>query len=495
METDATRLHEELGVFIVMHPDNLAGLPGAMREFARLGFGAVDFCIDMIECCTPQAIDGVREFTRAFSSFFEEYTRREGKLPFTCEMIEQALLVGDSPAKGLLWWEESAELILGADGHYYPCEGATHFPYDKIREPLSLGRARDGAPDWPRRRRYLEEADAFLRAAGSPRRWQIISPRIFYTKGRILNRDAREHLETFLPPAGPPRVPRPLLEPPRLEKNRVRHVAIGRRAVSGARHGEDSDGGFPGKQRDPLAAGRFRRRSALEKPVHRPAQQPPRDLFAVSRSRYGAGRTGPVAAARKRRVSHAADHRRADSPGRGSRGEGAGAVSNDGPDGVARLSRKIRKRPSRGRISGAQPVPAGECRRAFPREQEMTRLDDSPRDQHRVLDAAYRRDRADASGGIHQAGVGLDRFAVFPKHASGAGVKARIVFQNHRRGDGRIESGPSVLNDRHRGIGGPAASVGETGRRSRSAVRHNGGRRIHGRGEPLTGNGFVASPA
>lgn len=188
---------QEMGVFVVMHPENLEGLSGAVREFAGMGFGAIDFCIDMIEEWSPEGIKGVRKFTREFALFFEEHTRREGKIPFTCEMIEQALLVGNSLAEGLRWWEESAELILGADGRYYPCEGATHFPYAAIREPLSLGEARNGEPDWERRKRFLDEADAFLRAADTRGRWQILSPRIFYTKSLITKRDARKHLETF----------------------------------------------------------------------------------------------------------------------------------------------------------------------------------------------------------------------------------------------------------------------------------------------------------
>ena len=187
----------ELGIFVVMHPHNLTGLMNAVTGFYNRGFGSIDFCIDMIEKWTPDDIKNLHAFSAAFASFFVERTQRDGRLPFTCEMIEQSIVVGNSIARGDAWWVNTGELILGADGHYYACEGAPHYAYENIASKLSLSRARDGEPNWEQRQSYLEKADKYLMSLGAQKRWQILSPRIFYTEGQIEGKDSREHLEMF----------------------------------------------------------------------------------------------------------------------------------------------------------------------------------------------------------------------------------------------------------------------------------------------------------
>ena len=81
--------------------------------------------------------------------------------------------------RGRAWWRDCFRLILGADGHFYNCEGALLFPYGKIQATHSIGRARENAVDWNARQKVMDASEKTLKKLDAEENWQFVCPRLY----------------------------------------------------------------------------------------------------------------------------------------------------------------------------------------------------------------------------------------------------------------------------------------------------------------------------
>ena len=177
---------ESLAVNAVVHPENMDGLLESLDRLSRRGIRTIDMIPDL---CRPWAAASIRrlgEFSKEFARYYAGRTEAEDRPPFYSAAVAQAIRVGAAILRGEVWWERCPHLILGCDGNYYACEGSLYEPRGvRVAADVPIGRGRRGeGPDWEARRRFMDEANRFLRRMEAPRCWQAACPVLYYKFAR-----------------------------------------------------------------------------------------------------------------------------------------------------------------------------------------------------------------------------------------------------------------------------------------------------------------------
>jgi len=166
----------------VIRPQNLDGLVDAFDDYSKMGFQQIDMWLDYLHIWTPEQVDALEAFVADFRRYYAHRTTKEGAIPFVVPMIHHALYNGTALARGTAWWQDCVRLIMGADGHFYDCEGALLLPYGDVRDTRSINRASDGkGVDWAARQAIMDQAEEKLKTLDTKNNWQYVCPRLYCT--------------------------------------------------------------------------------------------------------------------------------------------------------------------------------------------------------------------------------------------------------------------------------------------------------------------------
>jgi len=150
-----------LAVNLVVAPDTAAQLPANIKFMADLGFGQIDFNLDFnktrLKGWTKRAMKTLLRQTSRLCRHLERVLNR-GEAGFDIPNIssfQQAV-----SQEGRRWWHTFESLILGSDGHYFPCESLFYFPIESLA-PYRLGNVDQGI-DWKKQARLTESARRFV---------------------------------------------------------------------------------------------------------------------------------------------------------------------------------------------------------------------------------------------------------------------------------------------------------------------------------------------
>jgi sulfatase maturation enzyme AslB (radical SAM superfamily) len=165
----------------VIRPENIEGLVDALDDYSKMGFRQIDMWLDYLHVWTPEQIDALQVFVDDFRRYYVHRTEKEGDIPFVVPMIHHALYNGSEMARGRAWWRDCFRLVLGADGHFYDCEGALLKPYGEVRDAHSIGKASNGGPDWGARQKVMDLAAEKLKNLDTDKNWQYVCPRLYCT--------------------------------------------------------------------------------------------------------------------------------------------------------------------------------------------------------------------------------------------------------------------------------------------------------------------------
>jgi len=182
----------------IIHPGNLQGLVEALDHFNKIGFGQIDMWLDYLHLWTPFEVAALEDFMKELCAYYVRRTREEGRIPFIVPMINHALYNGSELAKGRTWWKDCFRLVLGADGHFYDCEGALLLPYQRIADSNNVNKPSDGkGVDWAARQAYMDEADIYMETLGADKDWQDVCPRMYYKAMGLMGQDSRHMVDNL----------------------------------------------------------------------------------------------------------------------------------------------------------------------------------------------------------------------------------------------------------------------------------------------------------
>lgn len=138
---------------IVISPDTAANLMKNVEFLRQLGFRRLSFHVDVLGAWTAGALASLRASLEAFGRYHALMKKdRPGELEIT------HLSSYGAPRRAEP--HDYDDLVLGADGKFYPCDGLFAAPYDSISD-WSVGDAEEGI-DWEKRAALHLEAQRFI---------------------------------------------------------------------------------------------------------------------------------------------------------------------------------------------------------------------------------------------------------------------------------------------------------------------------------------------
>jgi sulfatase maturation enzyme AslB (radical SAM superfamily) len=153
---------ENLGVSLVFTSETIDELLPNIDFFYRMGFGRITFNPELYELWSDDRLDVMRAQLRAFRKFYK-LALEKGR-PFQIPILYAVLANAQSNKRGVRWWHDCHNVVLGPDAHYYACDKALTFPIGKA-EDQRVGTVEKGMK-WEPRREHFDRAIAGIEKAG-----------------------------------------------------------------------------------------------------------------------------------------------------------------------------------------------------------------------------------------------------------------------------------------------------------------------------------------
>ncbi|MFH2204895.1 MAG: radical SAM protein [Elusimicrobiota bacterium] len=188
-----------LGINMVVRPNSIEGLVGALKTLTEMGFGFINLAIDYYHMWSETDLKKLEKFMDELFDFYAGYTEKHGKVPFRCGAIHDGLQRVAARKSGKGWWTECVHLILGSDGNFYSCEAIGLYPWSEVAGKHSINHCSAGRGiDWAKRQAYMEEANTVLGEHGKPdSEWQHMCPRLYYTVAHIEGKDPKDLVDNM----------------------------------------------------------------------------------------------------------------------------------------------------------------------------------------------------------------------------------------------------------------------------------------------------------
>lgn len=182
-----------LGVNLVFTTNTLGSLLSNIGYFQREGFGSISFTPDVNEFWPDARIAALSAVMEDFRRYYHALVMGGGR-PFEILNL-YALLRQARQEAGQYWWRECQNLVMGGDGHFYACDKALSFPFDKAAGS-TIGSLEAGV-DWEKRAGFFNEARSFIAAhAEDPGSFTSCPMGVFLTQ-KVLGRDPAKALSNF----------------------------------------------------------------------------------------------------------------------------------------------------------------------------------------------------------------------------------------------------------------------------------------------------------
>ncbi len=151
-----------LGVSLVFTSATVEEFLQNVDHFYRMGFGRITFNPELYELWTEARLDVMRAQLRAFRKFYR-LALEKGR-PFQIPILYAVLANDESNKKGVKWWHDCHNVVLGPDAHYYACDKALTFPIGQAKDQR-VGSVEKGMK-WEPRREHFDRAIAGIERAG-----------------------------------------------------------------------------------------------------------------------------------------------------------------------------------------------------------------------------------------------------------------------------------------------------------------------------------------
>lgn len=182
-----------LGVSLVFTSETIEQFLGNVDYFHRMGFGRITFNPELYETWSPGRLEVMRAALRGLARFYRLQLER-GR-PFQIPILYSVLQNLESNRKGVKWWHDCHNVVLGPDRKLYACDKALTFPVGQARSH-QVGDPAAGGMDWRARAAKFGEAREYIEARG----WgddEVFCPMGVYYHSREAGRDPEAALANF----------------------------------------------------------------------------------------------------------------------------------------------------------------------------------------------------------------------------------------------------------------------------------------------------------